>query len=93
MRALKTTGIVMGVGALIYLGLGVVSATMFMDFRRTSLAVAIVAGMGLTCVALGIVRQASRETVAEAPLTLIGVGATLMAFAAIYAVLINESVA
>jgi hypothetical protein len=68
-RALKTTGIVLGVGALIYLGLGVVSAAMFMDFRRTSLAIAIVAGMGLTCVTLGLVRQTGSEATADSPMS------------------------
>lgn len=48
--------------------------------------------MGLSCVTLGIVRQAGSEASAESPMALIGVGAALMTFAAFYAVFINETV-
>jgi hypothetical protein len=47
--------------------------------------------MGLTCVTLGLVRQTGSEATADSPMSLVGVGAALMAFAAFYAILINEA--
>ena len=54
--------------------------------------IALLAGVGLFFVTLGLVRRSGDEAVAERSTSLIGAGVTLMALAAVYAVLINETV-
>ena len=90
MRALKTTGIVLGVAVFLVAIVFLWSTVMLASFRRTSLAIGVVASMGITCVTLAFFR--SRGEIVEQSNTLVAVGTGLLAFAAFYAVLINETV-
>jgi hypothetical protein len=54
--------------------------------------IALLAAAGLFYASLGLVRRRGGESVAERSTSLISAGATLMALAAVYGVLINETV-
>jgi hypothetical protein len=90
-RAIDSIGIVVGAVAILILAVAVLPVP-FGALRRTSLMIALLAGVGLFYVTLGLVRRNGDETVAESSTKLISAGAALMALAALYAVLINETV-
>ena len=90
-RAIESVSIVCGVVAIVILAVAAVPVP-FGVLRRTSLMIALLAGVGLFFVTLGLVRRSGDEAVAERSTSLISAGATLMALAAVYGVLINETV-
>ena len=91
-RTIDSISIVIGVVAILILVVAAVPGVPFGAIRRTSLMIALLAGVGLLYVIVGLVRQRRGETVAKTSTTLIVAGAALMALAAGYAVLINETV-
>ena len=91
-RAIDAIGIVLGVVALSVLAIAVLPGVPFGALRRTSLLIVVLAVAGLTYVTIGLIRRSRDEDAAETSTTLVSAGAALMTFAAIYAVLINETV-
>ena len=91
-RAIESISIVSGVVAILILAVAALPVP-FGALRRTSLMVALLAGVGLFYLTLGLVRPNGDQTLAERSTSLIIAGATLMTLAAVYAVLIiNETV-
>jgi hypothetical protein len=90
-RAIEAISIVCGVVAIVILAVAAMPVP-FGALRRTSLMIALLAAAGLFYVSLGLVRRRGGESVAERSTSLISAGATLMALAAVYGVLINETV-
>jgi hypothetical protein len=91
-RAIDSISIVLGVVAILILAVAALPGVPFGALRRTSLMIALLAGVGLFYVTLGLVRRSGGETDAKSSTTLIVAGAALMALAAGYAVVINETV-
>jgi hypothetical protein len=90
-RAIESVSIVCGVVAILILAVAALPVP-FGALRRTSLMIALLAGIGLVYVTLGLVRRNGDGAVAERSTSLIIAGVTLMTLAAVYAVLINETV-
>lgn len=90
-RAIESISIVCGVVAISILAVAAVPVP-FGALRRTSEMIALLAGVGLFYVTLGLVRRSGDEAVAERSISFISAGVTLMTLAAVYAVLINETV-
>ena len=90
-RVIESVSIVSGVVAILIIAVAAVPVP-FGALRRTSLMIALLAGVGLFYVALGLARRSGGEAMAERSTSLIGAGATLMALAAVYGVLINETI-
>ena len=90
-RTIEAISIICGVVAIVILVVAAVPVP-FGAIRRTSLMIALLAGIGLFYLTLGLVRRSGEEAVAERSTSLISAGATLMALAAVYGVLINETV-
>lgn len=77
---------------ILFLAVAALPGVPFGALQRTSLLIALLAGVGLFFVALGLVRRRGGEAETESSTTLSCAGAALMTLAAGYAVLINETV-